>query len=60
MHSCNADHAPGGTTQVAAAAVFAEHGTVPWLRCLGLVVSAILIIAWLNLRYSKYQSMSQG
>ena len=38
--------------QVAAAAVFAEYGTVPWLRCMGLVVSAILIIAWLNLRCS--------
>ena len=36
--------------QVAAAAVIAEQGAAPWLRCAGLVLASILIIAWLNLR----------
>eukprot|EP00955_Chlamydomonas_euryale_P094834 364896-Chlamydomonas_euryale.AAC.10 len=40
-------------SQVAAAIVFAETGALPWMRCGGFVLAAVLIIAWLNLRCGR-------
>lgn len=36
--------------QVGAAAAYVEHGVMPWARVAGLVLGAICVIAWLNLR----------
>jgi 1,4-dihydroxy-2-naphthoate octaprenyltransferase len=41
---------------VAAAAVYAEHGVAPGLRCAGLVLASILIIAWLNLSNDAFDA----
>jgi hypothetical protein len=32
--------------------VFAQYGVAPWLRMAGFAIAAVLIIAWLNLRYA--------
>lgn len=48
--------------QVGAAAAYVEHGVMPWARVAGLVLGAICVIAWLNLRYAvahDYCSLQQ-
>ncbi|GAX79957.1 hypothetical protein CEUSTIGMA_g7396.t1 [Chlamydomonas eustigma] len=41
---------------VAAAVVYTEYGLLPWLRCSGLVLASICIIAWLNLSNDAFDA----
>jgi hypothetical protein len=41
---------PAVAAQVGAAVAYYEHSVMPWVRVAGLLLGAICVIAWLNLR----------